>query len=185
MMEELSMHILDLVQNSLMAGASRIDFYMKIDPAQDLLLFKVNDNGRGMSEEELSRCLDPFYSTKKKKVGLGLPLLKLTAQQCGGDLEIISEKGRGTEVSCWMSLSHIDRPPVGDLASTLLGLMVSRPEVDFHFTVEDGEERFELSTGQVKEQLGDVPLNHPEVIGFLKQYIKEGIERILKKNKVL
>jgi hypothetical protein len=185
MMEELSMHILDLIQNSIMAGADRIEFHMRIEPEEDRLSFCIEDNGCGMGEEEVKNCLDPFYSSRGKKVGLGIPLLKLTAEQCGGGLRIESRKGEGTKILCWMELFHIDRPPVGDLPGTLLAVMTSYPELNFVFSIEAGDEKFEISSRQLKEELGDVPINHPEVIAFLKKILYGEINRILKKNKVI
>ena len=185
MMEELSMHILDLFQNSIMAGADRIEFCLKIDPEKDLLTFQIKDNGCGMDKEELKNCLDPFYSSRKKKVGLGIPLLKLAAEQCEGSLRVESEKGKGTNVSCQMKLSHIDRPPIGDLPGTLLGIITSYPELNFVFSIEVGKDRFEISTERLKKELEDVPINHPEVVAFLKKLFYEEISKIFRKYRVI
>lgn len=141
-MKDLSMHILDIVENSTRAGASLVTIEITEDTAKNLMSIAITDNGKGMTEEQMARALDPFFTTKTKRshVGLGLPLLKNTAEQCGGNLLLESSPGKGTMVRATMILDHIDRPPLGDLNETLGVIMQGSPDVDFDvvYTV-DGE----------------------------------------------
>ena len=119
-MNDLSMHILDIVQNSISAGATRVSLTVDENPAADLLTIVIGDNGRGMTPEQVSRLSDPFFTSRTtRKVGMGIPLLKQSAEQSGGEIRITSEPGRGTEVTAVFGYSDIDRPPLGDVANAL------------------------------------------------------------------
>jgi signal transduction histidine kinase len=132
--EDLSLHILDIVDNSMAAGASEIGVSVRIEPENDLLCIRITDNGRGMDVKTLRKATDPFYSTKPgKKTGLGLPLLAQAAREAGGRLEITSEADRGTSVTATFRLSHPDRKPLGDIEETLYILQKSHPEIRFSF----------------------------------------------------
>ncbi len=174
-MEELSLHIIDLVENSKRAGAKNIRVEIRMWSEKDLLCLKVSDDGCGIKPEEILKVQDPFYSTKKnKKVGLGIPLLKQNAEMCDGKFEINSSPGKGTEVLACFKLSHIDRPPIGNLDDTILTLIVGSPEFNIEFIVSFDNSEFSLSTEELKKILGPVPLSNPDVIKFLKNYIDEG-----------
>jgi len=135
-MQDLSLHILDLAENSLAAGASTIRIKLEIDGRKDLLAVSIEDDGPGMDEETLSRALNPFFTTRKtRKVGLGLPLFREAARAAGGDLTIRSQPGRGVKLKAWFRLSHPDCKPIGDLAGTLLTLVIGNPQVRFLFTL--------------------------------------------------
>lgn len=178
MMEELALNIMDIIQNSLAAGASRIEVGIEEDHSGDLLVIRVKDNGRGMAPQEVESAQDPFYTTKTDgKVGLGIPLFKDTAEHCDGFFSLVSEPGEGTTIEAGFRLSHIDRPPLGDLAGTLLALMVTNPQVDF-LVYYRGDGEFWIDTGEVKEKLGDMPLTTPEVLRFLKEYVEKGLEEV-------
>jgi hypothetical protein len=134
---ELSMHILDIAENSTRAGATHVSIVISEDTRLGIMSISINDNGAGMTEEQVRHALDPFYTTKperRTKIGLGLPLLKRTAEQCGGSLEIHSRPGDGTSVKMTMLLNHIDRPPMGDLNETLVVLIAGNPNVVFDVT---------------------------------------------------
>lgn len=177
MLAELSMHILDIVQNSVSAGANLVRVRVEEDTQRDLLLIEVEDNGIGMDRETIEKVQDPFYTTKThKKVGLGIPLFKQTALHCDGTFEIKSEKGVGTLVRATFKKSHIDLPPLGNLKDTILTLVVSQPSVDFVFEVIKDDRIFVLDTREIKKELQDVPINHPEVVRFLKEYIDENLK---------
>ncbi len=145
------MHILDLVENSTRAGARNVSIDIVEDAEKALLTITIADDGKGMTAEQVNRALDPFYTTKEvRQVGLGLPMMKANAEQCGGSLVIESEPGKGTTVRISMLLNHIDRPPMGDLNETIMVLVTGNPEVDFdvrystngeveHFTTRGGE----------------------------------------------
>jgi 3',5'-nucleoside bisphosphate phosphatase len=140
-MEDLSLHILDIVENSLSAGASWIKISLVEDTRKDLLLLEIQDNGKGMDAAMQGQALDPFYTTRStRRVGLGLPLLAQAAQQCEGRLDIRSEPGQGTSVKALFRLSHPDLKPLGDISETLRTLLVGRPDLDLHFEYRQDDE---------------------------------------------
>lgn len=174
-MEELSLHILDLAQNSITAGASLIEIAVEEQPPDDTLAITIRDNGAGMTEEQVKRAADPFYTTRRtRSVGLGLPLFKMAAELTGGSFSLSSVKGKGTEVRSVFGLSSIDRAPLGDLNGTVLLLIRCNPSVDFVYTRVCGTKSFQLDTRRVREILGEVPLNDREVTAFLRKYLREG-----------
>jgi signal transduction histidine kinase len=140
-MEDLSLHILDIAENALRAGAETVVIRLAQSKRQDRLVLEVVDDGEGMSEEDARRSLDPFFTTQHgKRVGLGLPLLAQAAEQAGGNLEVESVPGRGTRVTATFGLSHIDRAPLGNLQETLRCLRATHPEVRFRFEAVDLDE---------------------------------------------
>lgn len=176
-MEDLSMHILDIAENSISAGATRVEIIMVEDEPGDLLSLEIRDNGSGMDEDLLSRVTSPFATTRiTRNVGLGLPFLAQSAEMAGGKLEIESKRGAGTRVRSTFRLSHIDRIPMGDMETTLMTLCVGNPEVDFAFTYIKGDRTFDFETKEIREQLDGVPLHHPEVMRAMRAMIREGIE---------
>ncbi len=133
MMEDLSLHVLDIVENAVAAGAARVRNAVNENALRDVLTLRVTDDGRGMTAREQARALDPFFTTGRKRTGLGLPLLAHTAEICGGRLTIASGPGRGTSVAARFPLSHVDRPPLTKMAETLMTLIFGHPEIDFHY----------------------------------------------------
>jgi hypothetical protein len=189
-MRELSLHILDAMQNSLEAGATRIELTIEEDLAADRLTITIRDNGRGMDEEQLARISDPFFTTRNTRhVGLGIPLFKAAAEHCNGSLTVTSRLGEGTTVRATFQHSHIDRAPLGDITSTLLAVILGKP-CDVRYvhriigrredtgTWRQGDREFAFDTASIKAELGDVPLTHPEVRRWLAEFIAEG-ERAL------
>ncbi len=171
---ELSQHISDIAENGIKAGASRIEIEIVEDSAQDLLSIVIRDNGSGMSPEMVARVTDPWVTTRTtRKVGLGIPFFKQTAEMCGGHFFIQSELGRGTVTGATFGLHHIDRPPLGDVIGTLLCLIVGNPQVDFAFRYQKDGEIYELDTRAIKDVLGeDVPLSDPDVLGYLRESLE-------------
>ena len=141
-MEDLSLHILDIVENSIEAGARDVRIHIREDTEDDLLEVIIEDDGRGMDAEVIAKVRDPFYTTRKtRRVGLGLSLFQEAARETGGDLYLRSDEGKGTKVTATFQHSHIDRKPLGDIARTLRTLMLSHPEIRFRFNhFCDGEE---------------------------------------------
>ena len=179
MFEDLSLHILDIAENSVNAGATVIEIRIEKDKEADTLSIELEDNGRGMDPEFLKKIEDPFVTTRTtRKVGLGIPAFAQAARATGGRFEIESKPGEGTLVKATFGLSHIDRQPMGDLAATLLSLMVGSPEIDFRYSQRIDSEEFSLSSGEVRETLGDVPLCNPEVIAYLKELLREGTQEM-------
>ncbi|HWQ62308.1 MAG TPA: ATP-binding protein [Negativicutes bacterium] len=171
-MRELALHILDLVQNSLEAGANRVLLEIIEDSSADTLTIRVTDNGRGMDADTRRRVLDPFVTTRTtRRVGLGLPLIDMSTKQCGGYLKIDSTVGEGTVVEAVYRHSHLDRPPLGNLVQTVKTLVVANPEIDFVYRHTVDGAGFTLATGELTAILGDMPLTHPEVIVWLDEYL--------------
>jgi anti-sigma regulatory factor (Ser/Thr protein kinase) len=175
--EDICFHIVDMVENAVAAGADTIDVLIFESEKENLLRLEVRDNGRGMDRETVQKAMDPFYTTKEfKKVGLGIPLLKATAQACHGDLQIASRPGEGTKIRAWMEKNHVDCPPLGPISETVLGLLVSFDQRNLRFTFESGRGLFSLSTADIRRQVGDLHFSHPDVFRFLKDYLNEKLE---------
>ena len=176
-MKELSLHILDIAQNSVKANASLIG--ISIDETDDVLSFKITDNGKGMTADFLSRVTDPFTTTRTtRKVGLGLPFLKMEAEMTGGSFSIKSKseteyKEHGTEVFASFNKKSIDYIPLGDIIGTLCALVQGAENTDFIFNHKMPHGEVFLSTKEMRELLGDVPLGSPEVISWVREYLSE------------
>jgi hypothetical protein len=178
-MREISLHILDIVQNSIAAGASRIEVVVAADTLADRLTISIKDNGRGMSDETIKWAMNPFWTTRTtRKVGLGIPMFTAAAEACDGRLKIDSELGCGTTLEVEFRLSHIDRAPFGDIVMTVVDLIVANPAISFKFeqTV-DGETAL-LDTNDIRRELGEVPIETPEVRQWMKAYLAENIARV-------
>lgn len=178
-MKEIALHIMDIVQNSITANAGFISVCVFINKEKDDLTVEISDNGKGMDADMLSRVTSPFTTTRTtRKVGLGIPLFKAGAEAAGGSFVINSQPGRGTQVRAVYGLSHIDRPPVGDIASVIHTLIVCNPEIDFSFEAEYGDKTFALNTAEIKKTLDGVPVTQSDVSVWLIEYLKEGIDEI-------
>ena len=197
-MEELSLNILDIAQNSVRANATRVDITVAELPAEDRLVITINDNGCGMTPEQVAHVEDPFYiaddgkgmspeflasvtdpfttTRTTRKVGLGVPFFKMAALMTGGDFSIQSQVGKGTRVRAVFGLTHIDRMPLGNMADTMCILMGCNEQINFSFTYQVGEAVFTVSTAQLQEILDGVPLNTPQVMDFIRGYIKENMD---------
>lgn len=178
-MNELSLNILDIAQNSIAAGATRITIDIHEASKQNILRFSVQDNGRGMSKELCSSVIDPFVTTRTtRRVGLGLPLLHMITQQCGGKLTIASELGKGTVVEAIFLYDHIDRPPLGNVKHTVLSLLVGNPHLEIEYIHHFEECVFRINSLEITSILGDIPLNHPLVFEWLENHIETGLREI-------
>lgn len=178
-MQELSLNILDLAQNSIAAGATLIEIGVEEDTGADTLILTIRDNGRGMSKNQLDAVTDPFYTTRTtRKVGLGVPFFKMAAEQSGGHLEISSTPGEGTSVRGVFGLSNIDRMPLGDLNGTIETLIYCNPQLDFVYSRSRDGESFTLDTREVRAVLSGVPLNANEVTLWLKEFLCEGEQQV-------
>ena len=175
-MHEISLHILDLVENATGAGASKVEVAVEEDSHCDELRLRIADNGKGMDEALVARVTDPFVTSRTtRKVGLGLPLMDMTTRLCGGNLRIESIVGQGTTVKASWQLSHLDRPPLGNIAATIKAILVMNPDILFQYRHNVGERLFALDSGDIRAALGDLPLTRPEVLDWLDQYLKENL----------
>lgn len=174
-MEDLSLHILDIAENSITARAKRIEILIARDRGQDRLQVRVSDDGSGMDAATLARVRDPFFTTKGKKTGLGLPFLQQAAQQSGGEMVVTSIPEKGTIVTATFLWSHMDRPPIGNMAETLLMLIAGHPDVDIVYEERDNAMVFRLDTREIKADLDGVPINTPPAIEAIRGMLNEHI----------
>ncbi len=177
---ELAQHILDIFENGAKAGATLEHIDIVEDYARDLLSIAIEDNGWGMDAETVRRVTDPWVTTRTtRKVGLGIPFFKQTAEMCGGNFAITSEPGKGTRTEATFCHSHIDRPPLGDLIGTLLCIIVGYPQLDIVYLHRCDGREFVFDTRDVRAVLGDeVTLSDPEVLTFLRELLAEGEQEL-------
>lgn len=178
-MKELSLHILDIVQNSIAAQASLVEIIILEYTDKNALSIEIIDNGKGMDKETIQKVSDPFWTSRTtRKVGLGIPLFKAAAEQCNGMFLISSEIDKGTKVLAEFERDHIDRAPLGDIAETISLLIMTNEHIDFIYTYCFNEQVYELDTREIKKVLGDMPISNLEVIDWIKENINEGIKEI-------
>ena len=173
-MKELSLNILDVAKNSVRAGASHVAITLEEDEA-GWLAITIADDGCGMSQEFLASVTDPFTTTRTtRKVGLGLPLYRLAAEQTGGALTIRSALGKGTTVTATFDRRHLDCPPLGDLAGTIALLIQGSPDIDFTYRHTTPRGEAALDTAELRSELGeDISLAEPEVFAWIQDYLSE------------
>jgi 3',5'-nucleoside bisphosphate phosphatase len=172
-MEDLALHILDIVQNSLEAGAENIEINVIENLKENRLVIEIRDNGRGMNPETLAKATDPFFTSRKtRSVGMGLPLLAAAAKASDGALEIDSKPGRGTKISASFKHGHIDRAPLGDIETTLMVLLAGRPDANIHFRHCVNERIFELESGDFVK--AGIDLTLPDGLATLREAIRRG-----------
>jgi len=178
-MIELSLHILDISENAVRARAGHVLISVTEDRIKDRLTLEIRDDGAGMTTEDLKRVLDPFYTTKKvRRVGLGLPMLAQAAENAGGCLTIESESGKGTVVTVAFQLNHVDRQPLGDLAGTLVTLITGNPDIHFVYRHRCNGGTYTLDTNEIKKEIEDVPINHIEVLKWIRLDVEAGLKKI-------
>lgn len=178
-MKELSMHILDIATNSVRADATKVTILVKEDLIKNEFIFEIEDNGKGIPEEMLATIKNPFTTSRTlRNVGLGIPLLNDNCKLCGGYLTIESEVGVGTKLKSMMVYDNIDRPPMGDIASTMCGLISSNEAIEIDYSHWYNQQCFELTTSELKEALDGVSLTEVSVMQWLKNFINESIDEI-------
>ena len=178
-MRELSLNILDIAQNSISAGASLTEILVKENTAEKTLLIGIYDNGKGMSEEQVKNVQDPFFTTRTtRKVGMGIPLFKLAAEQTGGSFKITSELGVGTRVDALFKTDSIDFTPLGDIEATVSTIVSMNEDKDFVYTRSVDEKEFVFKSADVKKILDGVPLSEPSVNNWIEDYIRENTEQL-------
>lgn len=181
-MKEISMHILDIVMNSVKAEAKLIEITVEEKTAENYLKVIIKDDGRGMSEENAKNATDPFYTTRKTRgVGLGLPLLKDACERCNGYLKINSEIGVGTTVEAYFERNNIDRSPMGNMGDTIMTIVNSLEKCELIYKHQVDDEIFNFSTMQIKEILEETEIKENSVLLWIKQYISENINELYKK----
>ena len=182
-MQDISLHLLDIIENSVRAKARNIWITILIQHSDNLLRIIVKDDGSGMDYDTLQAAQNPFYTTKTeriKKVGLGIPLFKENAERCDGSFIIESLIGKGTTITADFAYDHIDRMPLGSITDTILTSIMGHNQTDIHLDLlnqklDTDALEFKFSTALVKQELGDIPLTYPDVITFLNEMLNEGI----------
>lgn len=173
-MRELSLNVMDVAQNSVRADASLVTITVEESDKADTMTISIADNGCGMTEEQVKQVIDPFFTTRTtRKVGLGVPLFKLSAEQTGGSFDIQSKVGEGTTTTARYVKSHVDMTPLGDINSTVEILIRCNPDIDFLFvhTTDLGE--LSLDTRELRAVLEGVSLDTPDVLEWIHQYLAE------------
>lgn len=171
-MEDLSLHILDVVENSTAAGATLVEIIVYRNSSEDILKITVKDNGRGMDEEMTRKITDPFVTTRTtRRVGMGIPLLAQSAREAEGSLVLKSKIGEGTEVTATFRYSHIDRKPLGDMGATMVTLILGNPDVDFRYESHIDGSVTEIDTREIKKELDGVNITEPAVLDLVRNTI--------------
>jgi hypothetical protein len=178
-MKDLSMHVMDIFQNSITADATIISLDIAEDTNKNYLRLEFTDNGKGMTKEIARQVTDPFFTTRStRKVGLGLPLLKQNAERTGGYFRLESQAGKGTRVFAQFVLDHLDRPVMGDLPGAIALTATANPEIRFNYSHTRNDKKYAVSTSEVKDALGDVPITDPAVYQYLREMISENLTEI-------
>lgn len=178
-MRDISLHLMDIMQNSIRAQATEINVMLIADREKDELTVEIRDNGIGMDESLLNQVRDPFVTTRTtRKVGLGIPMLEASAERAGGKLDIKSQKSKGTTVVATFKISHIDRLPLGNIAETIMNIIAANKEIDISLHLSNKQEEFNFSISEIKKYLDGVPIDNIDVLIWIKDYINDGVKTI-------
>ena len=178
-MKELAMHVYDLMENSTAANSTEVSLTIRDSLKDNVYAFTIKDNGKGMSPEFLAKVTDPYTTSRTtRKVGLGLPLIKMNTENCGGGMRLQSEVGKGTVLEFWFQHDHWDRPPMGDLAGTIVMLCAAHEDIHIVYTHITDEGEFTFDTNEIHEALDGMSMNDIKVMGWLKDMVQENLESI-------
>lgn len=176
-MQDISLHILDIVENSVAAQASWIEIRLSENKQRDRLTLEVIDNGIGMDEETQKKVLDPFFTSKTvRRFGLGLSLLSESARAAGGHLSITSKRGEGTRIKAVFQHSHIDRRPLGNIGETILTLVIGNPAIDFLYVHKKDRQRYVFDTRAIRSRLRDIPVSSLEGMRMIKEELRKDLK---------
>mgnify|MGYP001065823757 CR=1 FL=1 len=178
-MEDISLHLLDLAQNSLSAGATLIELLIQEDSEKGTMTIVIQDNGYGMDEKQVRKITDPFFTTRStRKVGLGIPLFQASAEATGGQLHIISCLDVGTKIEAIFHTDHIDCLPLGKIDDTITTLIYLNPGIDFIYSHKKNDKQLLLDTREIRSVIGDISIANLSVIDWIKRYLIEGLKEI-------
>lgn len=178
-MKELSLHILDISENSVRAGADLIEISVLAEGEPEMLKISIKDNGKGMTEEELSLVRDSFYTSRTtRRVGLGIPLLNQHAEMASGMVEISSVTGKHTQIDASFLYDHPDRQPLGDLEGCWVLMASSYPEIEWGLNLSSGKGNFEIATSEIRTTLEIDTISGSELTGQLKRMIRNSIDEL-------
>lgn len=179
MFSEISLHILDIVENSIKAGGDFIEIKIQVHTDTKRLIVETKDNGCGMNKEQLAACENPFFTSRTtRKVGLGIPFLRQSAECTGGSFSIHSEVGEGTSLRAEYFTDHIDCIPMGDINATIFSLVIMNGSLDFYYLYQVDERQFVLDTRQIRQMVGDIPFDTPEISAFIKDFLQENKQEV-------
>ena len=179
-MRELSLNILDIAQNSISAGALLTEIVVNENTKDNTLLIGIYDNGCGMTEEQVKSVIDPFFTTRTtRKVGMGIPLFKMSCEQTGGKFTIESQKGVGTKINALYKTDSVDFTPLGDIAATIVTIVSMNSDKEFLYKRVLDDKEFIFSTVEIKKILDGVPLSEPSVMSWIEQYINEQTNELI------
>jgi hypothetical protein len=175
-MRDLSLHMLDVAENSVEAGASRVWLTLKEDTAKDRFELSIKDDGKGI--DLVKKKDDAYYTEKNKRFGLGLPLLEQAASECNGGFSISRRPGGGTDITAWFQRGHIDIKPLGDVGSTVAVLATAHRNIEFILLYEKDDVSYRFDSGELKRELGGLLPSIPEVLQYIRDEVNDGIRRI-------
>jgi len=177
---EISLHILDIAENSIQAGAKNVSIKIIENHTDDRLQIFIIDDGKGMDETTACQVINPFVTSRTtRKVGLGLPFFKTAAEACNGFLKIYSALNKGTKVHVEFQLSHIDRMPLGDIKTTFINLLIGYPQSHWVFHYQNDDRQFYFDDHIIKKELADIPLTEPSVLKYLQEYFETGLKEMI------
>ncbi len=178
-MKELAMHVYDLMENSTAANSTEVKLTIRDSLKDNIYAFTIEDNGKGMTPEFMAKVTDPYTTSRTtRKVGLGLPLIKMNTENCGGGIKLQSEVGKGTRLDFWFQHNHWDRPPMGDLAGTIVMLCAAHEDIHIIYKHITDEDEFVFDTDEIHEALDGMSMNDVKVMGWLKDMVQENLEAI-------
>ncbi|MBQ3949425.1 MAG: sensor histidine kinase [Bacteroidales bacterium] len=178
-MKELAMHVYDLMENSTAANSTEVKLTIRDSLKDNIYAFTIEDNGKGMTPEFMAKVTDPYTTSRTtRKVGLGLPLIKMNTENCGGGMKLQSEVGKGTRLDFWFQHNHWDRPPMGDLAGTIVMLCAAHEDIHIIYKHITDEGEFVFDTDEIHEALDGMSMNDVKVMGWLKDMVQENLEAI-------
>lgn len=178
-MKELAMHVYDLMENSTAANSTEVKLTIRDSLKDNIYAFTIEDNGKGMTPEFMAKVTDPYTTSRTtRKVGLGLPLIKMNTENCGGGMKLQSEVGKGTRLDFWFQHNHWDRPPMGDLAGTIVMLCAAHEDIHIIYKHITDDDEFVFDTDEIHEALDGMSMNDVKVMGWLKDMVQENLEAI-------
>jgi len=179
MLRDISLHITDIIQNSITAGAGNVKIEIRADKIRDSLTVAVMDDGCGMKEDFAQKAADPFTTGRSsRKVGLGIPFFKMSGEITGGSFSLSSREGEGTSIIVEYKISSIDRIPLGDVGDAIVTSILTNSSINFELFMDNGQESFYFSSRELSLQLKDIPLTHRDVLAWIRDYINENVVRI-------
>ncbi|MBQ7245526.1 MAG: sensor histidine kinase [Firmicutes bacterium] len=178
MMEDLAMHMMEIIMNSIHANSQNIEVKIEESEEKNLIEMSIKDDGKGMTKELLCKIVDPFTTGRTtRKVGLGVSFMKGLTEMCDGSFDVSSEVGKGTLLKASVRRDNIDVPPMGDLGEMMMQCIMADEKIDFDFSYKTDRDEFCFSTKEIKRELDGVSLLEPEILIWIKSYINEGIVR--------